>query len=226
MIEAGARHELRQQLLAELARVNRALAAPARLELLELLAQAERSVEVLAELAGLTVANTSQHLRVLRHCGLVVSRRDGQFVRYRLPGLEPLRLLTALHDIAVHSSPALGRLLAEQRRHVDSLEPLSAAELHERHRDGAVVVVDVRPAEEYAAGHISDAINMPLPHLVELAPELPVDREIVAYCRGVLSVMSIEAVSRLRATGRAARRLAYGFPEWRMAGLPVSRLAH
>ena len=216
--------ELRQQLFAELARVNRALAAPARLELLELLAQTERSVEVLAELAGLSVANTSQHLRVLRRSGLVTSRRDGQFVRYRLPGPEPIRLLATLHAMAAHSSPVLGRLVDTLRRTTDGMEPISAEELVARSDDGLVTVVDVRPPEEFASGHIPRAINIPLARLTDESSRLPPEREVVAYCRGVLCIMSMEAVAHLRNVGLSARRLEFGFPEWRASGRPVASL--
>ena len=224
MGESEARHELKQQLLAELARVNRALAAPARLELLELLAQTERSVEVLADLAGLSVANTSQHLRVLRRSGLVMSRRDGQFVRYRLPGPEPIRLLASLHAMASNSSPALGRLVDAYRRSTDTMEPINAEELLARSQAGLVTVIDVRPAEEFAAGHIPRAINVPLGRLEQEMHRLPADREIVAYCRGVLCIMSMEAVAKLRGAGYAARRLEFGLPEWRASGRPTVSL--
>ena len=220
--EAGI--ELRQQLFAELARVNRALAAPARLELLELLAQTERSVEVLAELAGLSVANTSQHLRVLRRSGLVTSRRDGQFVRYRLPGPEPVRLLATLHAVAAHSSPVLARLVDSLRRSTDGMEPISADELVARSDEGLVTVVDVRPPEEFASGHIPRAINIPLGRLSGESARLPPEREVVAYCRGVLCIMSMEAVAHLRTAGLSARRLEFGFPEWRASGRPVASL--
>lgn len=224
MGESDAGLELKQQLMAELARVNRALAAPARLELLELLAQTERSVEVLAELARLSVANTSQHLRVLRRSGLVTSRRDGQFVRYRLPGPEPIRLLATLHAIAANSSPVLARLVDTLRRTTDALEPITAEELLSRHHAGLVTVIDVRPPEEFASGHIPQAINIPLGRLSGESAQLPIDREVVAYCRGVLCIMSMEAVAHLRNAGLSARRLEFGFPEWRASGRPVARL--
>ena len=213
--------ELRQQMFAELARVNRALAAPARIELLELLGQAERSVEVLADLAGLSVANTSQHLRVLRRSGLVLSRRDGQFVRYRAAGTESIRLLDTLQAIALRSSPALGRLVDAYRRSTDTQPPISAAELLERSAAGSVTLVDVRPVAEFEAGHIRQAISLPLERIDSASAELPADREIVAYCRGMLCLLSLEAVARLRRAGLPARRLEFGFSEWRLAGLPV-----
>jgi rhodanese-related sulfurtransferase/DNA-binding MarR family transcriptional regulator len=213
--------ELRQQLFAELARVNRALAAPARIELLELLGQAERSVEVLADLAGLSVANTSQHLRVLRRSGLVLSRRDGQFVRYRLAGPASARLLDTLHTIALRSSPALGRLVDAYRLSTDTQPPVSVDELQALMAAGSVTLIDVRPLEEFEAGHLRQAISLPLARIEAAVPELPVDREVIAYCRGVLCLLSLEAVARLRAAGLKARRLEFGFSEWRLAGLPV-----
>jgi rhodanese-related sulfurtransferase len=199
------------------------LAAPARLELLELLAQTVRSVEVLAELAGLSVANTSQLLRVLRRSGLVTSRRDGQFVRYRLPGPEPVRLLATLHAVAAHSSPVLARLVDSLRRSTDGMEPISADELASRSDEGLVTVVDVRPPEEFASGHIPRAINIPLGRLSGESARLP-PNEVVAYCRGVLCIMSMEAVAHLRTAGLSARRLEFGFPEWRASGRPVASL--
>ncbi|MCX7273202.1 MAG: metalloregulator ArsR/SmtB family transcription factor [Burkholderiales bacterium] len=213
--------ELRQQLFAELARVNRALAAPARIELLELLSQAERSVEVLADLAGLSVANTSQHLRVLRRSGLVLSRRDGQFVRYRLSGPESARLLDTLHTIALRSSPALGRLVDAYRRSTDTQPPVSADELQALTAAGSVTLIDVRPVEEFEAGHLRQAISLPLARIEAAARDLPADREVIAYCRGVLCLLSLEAVARLRAAGLQARRLEFGLSEWRLAGLPI-----
>ena len=215
------RRAVKVQLLGELAQLNRALGTPARVELLELLAQCERSVEVLANLAGLSVANASQHLRVLKRCGLVASRREGQFVFYRLAGDEVVRLVATMYAVALRTSPNVERLIENYRKSTDALEPLGAADLLARVRAGTVTVVDVRPVEEYQAGHLPGAVSLPLAELEERLHEIPEGREVVAYCRGVLCIQSMEAVAQMRASGRRARRLEFGLPEWRSAGLPV-----
>jgi ArsR family transcriptional regulator len=217
-----ARRAIKTQLLGELSQLNRALGTPARIELLELLAQTERSVEVLANLAGLSVANASQHLRVLKRSGLVASRRDGQFVYYRLAGDEIVRLIATLYAVAVRTSPNVERLIEAYRESSHAVQPMTAAELAERLREGLVTVVDVRPREEYAAGHIPGALSVPLGELEGRLGEIPADREVVAYCRGVLCIQATEAVAALQARGLQARRLEFGLPEWRSAGLPVT----
>lgn len=208
-------------LFAEFARVSKALGSGNRLELLEFLAQGERSVDTLAKLAGLSVANTSRHLQILRQAGLVTARKEGLFVHYSVSGDGVVRLLAALQEVAQHNVAEVTKLVNTYLTSKDSLEPVSVQDLADRMRNGLVTVVDVRPPEEYAAGHLAGAINMPLADLDNNLAGLPPGREIIAYCRGPFCVLSFEAVARLRNKGLKARRLETGFPEWKVAGLPV-----
>lgn len=213
----------KQELFARFARVAKALANGNRLELLELLAQGERRVEDLAGVSGLSVANTSQHLQQLRQAGLVSSRREGVKVIYRLSGDDVAALLGSLRSVAERHSAEVERLVTAFLHAKDSLEPVPGAELLQRLRDGSVLVLDVRPPAEYAAGHLPGALNVPLEELERRMTALPMAQEIVAYCRGPYCVLAFDAVARLRAQGYTARRLEYGLPEWRQAGLPVER---
>ena len=213
--------EPKQALFEQLAVVSRALGSAARLELLDFLAQGERNVEELAGVAGLSVANTSKHLQQLKSAGLVEAHRDGKHVRYRLADD---RVLDAIRDLRILAGAHLDQvndLVASFLRSRDALEPVPASKLMERAHDGVVTVIDVRPPEEYAQGHIPGALNIPLDKLKQRLKGLPRDREIVAYCRGAWCVLSYEAVARLRKAGLKARRLEDGLPEWRRAGLPV-----
>ncbi|MGQ0750217.1 MAG: ArsR/SmtB family transcription factor [Betaproteobacteria bacterium] len=205
----------------EFARVSKALGSGNRLELLEFLAQGERSVEALAKLSGLSVANTSRHLQVLRQAGLVAARKEGLFVFYSVSGEGVIKLLAALQEVAQHNVAEVTRLVNAYLSSRDSLEPVSVSDLVERMGAGLVTVVDVRPREEYEAGHLRGAINVPLSDLEQRLNDLPREREVVAYCRGPFCVLSFEAVARLRDKGYTARRLETGFPEWKVAGLPV-----
>jgi rhodanese-related sulfurtransferase/DNA-binding transcriptional ArsR family regulator len=208
-------------LFEHLAIVARALGHGSRLELLDFLAQGERSVEDLAQVAGLSMANTSKHLQQLKAAGLVQARRDGKHIRYRLGDERVLDALGVLRAIAAAHIGAVEDLVASYLKGRDALEPVPAQDLLERVRDGLVTVLDVRPPEEFAQGHVAGALNVPLDRLQDRLKELPPDREVVAYCRGPWCVLSFEAVARLRAAGFAARRLQDGLPEWRRAGLPV-----
>ncbi len=208
-------------LFEQFARIGHALSSGPRLELLELLAQGERSVDALARLTGLSVANTSRHLQQLRQAGLIAARKEGQFVYYRLSGDEVVRLLYALGAVGETHSAEVERLVKTFLADKDALEPVSANETLERARKGLVTVLDVRPAEEYAAGHVRGAINIPLPEINKRLHELPANREIIAYCRGPYCLMAFEAVVLLRKKGRKARRLQDGLPEWRLRGLPI-----
>ncbi len=213
--------EPKQALFEQLALVARALGSAARLEILDFLAQGERNVEQLAQAADLSVANTSKHLQQLKAAGLVEAHRDGKHIRYRLADD---RVLDAVSDLRVLAETHLDKvndLVASYLRRRDALEPLPTTELLERARQGLVTVIDVRPPEEYAQGHIAGALNIPLNKLETHLSELPQDREIVAYCRGPWCVLSFEAVARLRKAGMEARRLEDGLPEWRRSGLPV-----
>ena len=178
-------------------------------------------MDALAQLTELSVANTSRHLQQLRQAGLVATRKDGQFVHYRLAGDEVVRLIYALGAVGETYSAEVERLVKTFLTDKDSLEPVPAEEVLLRARKGLVTVLDVRPAQEYAAGHVPGAINIPLPEINKRLHELPANREIVAYCRGPYCLMAFEAVAFLRKKGRKARRLQDGLPEWRLRGLPI-----
>ena len=212
----------KQALLAELAGLARALGHPHRLELLEHVAQRERGVEALAHRVGMSVANASQHLQHLRRANLVTSRRDGKYVLYRLADDGLLTVLTALRRVAERNVAAVGHVVRSYFDDRDSLEPVSREELLVRSRDGLVTILDVRPGDEFAAGHIPGAISMPIGELEARLRELDPEHQIVAYCRSAYCIFSFEAVAALRSRGYAARRLEDGFPEWRAAGLAVS----
>ena len=207
----------------QFAAVARTLGSAHRLELLELIAQTERSVEELAGLSGLTIANASQHLQHLRRAGLVEARRDGKHVRYKLADGDVVELLGALRRITERNVGAVEKVLNSYFRERDSLEPVSRKELLRRMREGLVTVIDTRPAEEFAAGHLPGALHVPLREIKRRVRELPRNREIVAYCRGAYCVLSYEAVAELRRRGFKASRLEDGYPEWKAAGLPVER---
>ncbi|MGB5760931.1 MAG: metalloregulator ArsR/SmtB family transcription factor [Sedimenticolaceae bacterium] len=213
--------EPKQALFEQLAMIARALGSAARLELLDFVAQGERNVEDLARAAGLSAANTSKHLQQLKAAGLVEARRDGKHIRYRLSDDRTLDAIRDLRILAEAHLDHVGDLVSSYLRSRDALEPVPANELLDRARDGLVTVIDVRPPEEYAQGHIAGALNIPLEKLKQQLKKLPRDREIVAYCRGPWCVLSYEAVARLRKAGIEARRLEDGLPEWRRAGLPV-----
>jgi ArsR family transcriptional regulator len=204
-----------------LAAVARGLGSAHRIELLELLAQNERSVEELGGLSGLTIANASQHLQHLRRFGLVEARRDGKRVIYKLADPEVVVLLGALSRVTQRNVGAVEKVLNSYFRERDNLEPVSRKELLRRIRDGLVTLIDTRPEEEFSAGHLPGAISLPLSELKRRLRDLPRDQEIVAYCRGPYCVLSYEAVAELRRRGFKARRLEDGYPEWRAAGLPV-----
>jgi rhodanese-related sulfurtransferase/DNA-binding transcriptional ArsR family regulator len=207
----------------EFARVGKALASGRRIELLDVLANGERNVEVLAGEAGLSVANASQHLQILRRAGLVASRREGTSIYYRLAAPEVLEASRALRTLAASRLAEVERLAAAYLGGRDALEPVTREELARRLEDGdELVVLDVRPAEEHAAGHLPGAVSIPLPELRRRLRELPRDREIVAYCRGPFCAFAHEAVEVLTDAGLSARRLEDGLPEWAAAGLPVA----
>jgi len=216
---------LRTQLLDELARVGKALGSASRLELLEVLAQGERTVEALATAAGLSVANASRHLQVLREARLVEAEKDGVFVRYRLAGPEVFELTRSVRALAERRIAEVERIARAYRSDRAGLEPIDAADLAARLRAGTVIVLDVRPEEEFRLGHIAGAVSIPLERLGREIRRLPRGREIVAYCRGPYCVLADRAVELLRAKGRRARRFTEGFPEWRAAGLPVEAAA-
>jgi rhodanese-related sulfurtransferase/DNA-binding HxlR family transcriptional regulator len=198
--------------------MGKAFASPRRLELLDLLAQAPRTVEDLARAIEQSTANTSQHLQALHTAGLVTRAREGTSVRYALAGDEVLELWLALRAT---STVRLAEVERAARDYLgEDVEAIDRDELRKRMRRGDVVLVDVRPAEEYDAGHIDGARSIPIDELDERLAELPADREVVAYCRGPFCAYAHEAVRRLRAAGRDAKRLDEGWPEWRLAGGP------
>jgi len=211
----------RRALFEQFATVAKAVAHPLRLEVVEQLAQGERSVEVLASCIRVSIANASQHLQQLRRAGLVASRRRGRFVFYRLADDAVLDLLASLRRIAERQSAEVERLVRGYFDDRDSLEPVSRSELMERLRRGDVTVLDVRPEDEFALGHLPGAINIPLSELEARLAELDRQQDVVAYCRGPYCVLSYEAVAMLRSRGFTIRRLEDGLPEWRAAGLPV-----
>ncbi len=211
----------KHDLFAQFARVAKALANANRLQLLEFLAQGERSVDALAKVSGLSVANTSQHLQQLRQSGLVASRRQGVTIFYRLCDDDVVALLGMLRRVAEQRLAEVDRLVTSYLTVKDSLEPIAARELLTRAREGLVTVLDVRPAEEYSAGHLPGAVNIPLDELERRFEDLDRGQEVVAYCRGPHCVLAFEAVAQLRERGLRARRLESGFPEWKQAGLPV-----
>ncbi len=211
----------KQELFSQFARVGKALSNGNRLELLEFLAQGERSVEQLSKVAGLTVANTSQHLQQLRHAGMVSCRKEGLKVYYSISGDDVIHLLDALRAVAERHVSDVQHLVNTFLTVKDDLEPIPRSELLERARDGLVTVLDVRPPEEYAAGHVPGAVNIPLQELEQRLGELGKEQEVVAYCRGPHCVLAFDAVARLREKGMKARRLEDGYPEWKIAGLPV-----
>jgi len=208
-------------LFEQFAEVAKTLGSAHRLDLLEHVAQGERSVETLAQRTGLSIANASQHLQQLRRVGLVAARRDGKFIYYRLADSAVLDLVAALHRIAERNIADVEQILRSYFRDRDSLEPVSRKELQQRLRKRAVTVLDVRPEDELALGHVPGALNIPLGALKKRISELDPSVEIVAYCRGPYCVLSFEAVALLRERGFNVRRLEDGIPEWRAAGLPV-----
>jgi rhodanese-related sulfurtransferase len=213
--------EFKDALFVEFGRIAAAFASPKRIELIDLLAQGERNVETLAREAGLTVANTSRHLQILKGAGLAVSRKDGLQVFYRLADPLVLEGYRSLQALARARLAEVDRLVRDYFGDADGLEPIESRELLTRARRRDVVVIDVRPREEYAAGHIAGARSLPLADLERRLAELPANTRIVAYCRGPYCVLAADAVRTLRRRGRDAVRLADGFPEWRDAGLPV-----
>jgi ArsR family transcriptional regulator len=215
----------KQALFIQFAAVAKAVAHPHRLALLEQLAQGERSVDVLADRVRASIANASQHLQHMRRSGLVAARREGKFVFYRLADDSVLDLLASIRRVAEHNLAEVDRVVRDYFDDRDSMEPVSRADLMDRMKLGLVTILDVRPADEFALGHLPGALNMQLSELERRLAKLDKSKEIVAYCRGPYCVLSYEAVALLRARGFKVRRLEDGLPEWRAAGLPVDMTA-
>jgi rhodanese-related sulfurtransferase len=219
---AADEHARKMAMYAQFARVGKALANPARVELLDLLAQGERSVEDLAEAARMKVSNTSAQLRTLASAGLVSSRRAGVRIYYRLADKDVSAFLGQVQDFAASRLAEAERAARLYLGDVAALEPVARDELFRRLDDGQVLVLDVRPEAEYAAGHIPGAVSVPHDQLAARLAELPEKADIIAYCRGRYCVFAPDAVRLLRSRGFSARPLEGGLPDWRLAGLPVS----
>lgn len=213
----------KKRLYEHFARVAKSMASPSRLELLEALAQGERSVEGLAQATGISVANTSHHLQILRDGGVVQSRKHGLQVIYSLNDPEIPAILSGLRHLAERHIADVERIVRENFERLDELKPVKRAELLQLVSSGEAVVVDVRPAGEYQAGHIPGAISIPLDSLSKHLAKLPKNQEVVAYCRGPYCMFAFEAVSQLRSQGYKARRLEDGYPEWKAGQLPVEK---
>jgi rhodanese-related sulfurtransferase/DNA-binding transcriptional ArsR family regulator len=211
----------KQALFEQFALVAKTLGHPQRLEIIEQLGQGPRSVDRLAEKLGLPIANVSQHLQNMRRAGLVAAERQGKFIIYRLTGPSVLDAVAALQVLAETNLAEVDQVVRGYFRERDSLEPVSREELQARMKDGLVTVLDVRPADEFALGHVPGAVNLPLAELDARLASIKPSQDVVAYCRGSYCVMSFEAVARLREKGIAARRLEGGMPEWIAAGLPT-----
>jgi rhodanese-related sulfurtransferase/DNA-binding transcriptional ArsR family regulator len=214
--------EAKDRLYEQFSRTAKAAASPKRIELMEVLAQGEHTVEALAEATGMGVTNTSAHLQVLRGARLVETRKDGTKVFYRLASDDVAAFVVALRDLARSRLAEVDEVVRDYFTARDALEPVSRDELIDRTARGDVVILDVRPPEEFAAGHIPGALSVPLDRLDATLARLPKRAQIVAYCRGPYCVLAPQAVEQLRAKGYKALRLADGMPEWRLAGLPVA----
>lgn len=214
--------QFKDPLYAQFARVGHAVASAKRIELLDLLSQGEKTVEQLAEQSGTPLKNTSAHLRVLRQARLVETRRDGTYVYYRLAGDDVFHFVRDLQSLSRSRLAEVEEVATLYIDGRDELEPVSMKELRRRMREGDITVIDVRPEEEYRAGHIPGALTIPVAHLKRRLAEIPKSRDVVAYCRGPYCVFSVEAVGILRKHGYRARRTSEGLPDWRASGLPVA----
>jgi rhodanese-related sulfurtransferase/DNA-binding transcriptional ArsR family regulator len=212
----------KKRLFEQFARVAKSLASANRLELLEALAQGERGVDALSQASGMSVANTSHHLQIMRDGGLVQSRKEGLQVIYRLAGDDVLRLITSLRQVAEAHMAEVDRIVRDNFDSRDNLKPVRRDELMQLAAAGDTMVIDVRPANEYEAGHVPGAINIPIESLPQRLLDLPRTQEIVAYCRGPYCMLAFDAVTRLREEGFRARRLEDGFPEWKAENLPTN----
>jgi rhodanese-related sulfurtransferase len=220
-MDAATHREFKDHLFEQFARIGKALSSPRRLEIVDLLAQGERTVEGIARETTMSVASASQHLQALKAARMVEARRDGLYVHYRLADEDVFRTWQAVRALAEARLSEVDRVVEAYLEDRDALEAVDATELMERLSDEGVIVLDVRPEEEYRAGHIPGALSVPVDGLEAALQALPKDREIVAYCRGPYCVFSDEAVALLRARGYRARRLRQGLPDWRAAGMPV-----
>jgi rhodanese-related sulfurtransferase len=220
-MDAMAHREFKDRLFGQFARIGKALSSPRRLEIVDLLGQGERTVEEIAKETSMSVASASQHLQLLKAARMVETRREGIYMHYRLADEDVFRTWQAVRALAESRLSEVDAVVEAYLVDRDALEAVDSSDLLERLRDGSVVVLDVRPEEEYRAGHIPGALSVPVDALEAALKTLPRDREVVAYCRGPYCVFSDEAVAFLRARGYRARRLRQGLPDWRAAGMPV-----
>ncbi len=220
-MNTAAHREFKDRLFEQFARVGKALASPRRLQIVDLLAQGERTVEEIARETDMSVASASQHLQALKAARMVEARREGLYAHYRLADEDVFRTWQAVRALAESRLAEVEGIVETYLEDRDALEAVDAAELMGRLSDGSVIVLDVRPEEEYRAGHIPGALSVPVDALEAALETLPRDREVVAYCRGPYCVFSDEAVAFLRSRGYRARRLRQGLPDWRAAGMPV-----
>jgi rhodanese-related sulfurtransferase/DNA-binding MarR family transcriptional regulator len=220
-MDAMVHREFKDRLFGQFARIGKALSSPRRLEIVDLLAQGERTVEEIAKETSMSVASASQHLQTLKAARMVETRREGIYMHYRLADEDVFRTWQAVRALAESRLSEVDGVVEAHLVDRDALEAVDSSDLLERLRDGSVVVLDVRPEEEYRAGHIPGALSVPVDMLEAALKTLPRDREVVAYCRGPYCVFSDEAVVFLRARGYRARRLRQGLPDWRAAGMPV-----
>ena len=217
--------QLKDAVYEQIARISKAAAAPKRLELLDLLSQGPRTVEALAGLAGITVGNASQHLKILRAARLVDAQKQGLYVEYRLSGDEVARFFVVLRTLAKSRLAEVERVAREYLAHRGALEAVEGDELVRRVRNGEVTVLDVRPVEEFQAGHIPGARSIPITELSARLQEIPKDRDVVAYCRGPYCVMAVDAAVLLRRKGFTAHRMEQGVADWRARGWRIERAA-
>jgi rhodanese-related sulfurtransferase len=220
-MNAVAHREFKDRIFGQFARVGKALSSPRRLEIVDLLAQGERTVEEIAGETSMSVASASQHLQALKAARMVEARREGLYMHYRLADEDVFRTWQAVRALAESRLSEVDGVVGAYLVDRDALEAVESEDLLERLRGGSVVILDVRPEEEYRAGHIPGALSVPVEALEAALKTLPRDREVVAYCRGPYCVFSDEAVAFLRARGYRARRLRQGLPDWRAAGMPV-----
>jgi rhodanese-related sulfurtransferase/DNA-binding transcriptional ArsR family regulator len=218
------KRSFKNELYKQFARVGKALSSPHRIEMMELLAQRERTVESLAEELGQTMGNASAHLQVLREARLVEARKEGLYVHYRVADDVVLELLERLRNVAESRLADVDRLVKSYFGDRSDMDAIGFDELKSRLKADSVILLDVRPAEEYAAGHIAGAVSIPHDELEDRLREIPKDKEVVAYCRGPYCVFADQAVATLKSKRRKARRLVAGLPEWKNAGLPVAVL--
>ena len=214
--------QLKDELFGQFARITKALASPKRLEIIDVLAQGERTVERLAHEINQSVANTSQHLQTLKSARLVEVRREGLYAHYRLTDEQVFEVWKAIRSLGERRLAEIDRVVDTYLNDRDSLEKISASELLARLERNEVTLLDVRPTEEYQAGHLPGALSVPINELPDRLAEIPQDRPVIAYCRGPFCILAVEAVETLRQRGFSAQRMESGVPEWRLAGYPIA----